>query len=81
MKTITINVSEPVYDSFRLYAEQTQVKASALIREAMVEYQERHILRGGSLRKRRPPISVGGPIEPLGPEDDVLGEMLDAARD
>ena len=51
-----------------------------LIREAMEEYRQKHIARRTSLRDRRP-VSVGGPIQPITAEDDLLGEMLDEARD
>ena len=76
MKTITVNVSEPVYDEFRLYAARMDRKASELIREAMEEYRQRHMNRRTSLRDRRP-TSVGGAIAPISGEDDILGEMLE----
>ena len=77
MKTITVNVSEPVYDAFQAHAEKINRKASELIREAMEEYRVSHMTRRTSLRDRRP-VSVGGPIEAIGPDDDLLGEMLDS---
>jgi hypothetical protein len=80
MKTITINVSEPVYDDFQQHARKMDRKASELIREAMELYRELHIQRRTSLRDRRP-ASVGGPIRPITEEDDLLGDMLDDARD
>ena len=81
MKTITVNVSEPVYEEFRAYAAKVDRKTSELIREAMEEYRQQHMSRRTSLRDRRP-TSVGGSIEPITREDDILGEMLDeqAAR-
>ena len=79
MKTITINVSEPVYEDFREYARRTDRKASAVIREAMEEYRRHHIQRRTSLRDRRP-ATVGGPIRSISAEDDILGELLDDAR-
>jgi hypothetical protein len=36
--------------------------------------------RSTSLRDRRP-ASVGGPIQPITGDDDILGGMLDDARD
>lgn len=75
MKTITVNVSEPVYEEFRAYAARTDRKASELIREAMEEYRQLHMDRQTSLRDRRP-TSVGGAIAPITGEDDILGEML-----
>lgn len=76
MKTITVNVSEPVYDEFRAYAAKVDRKTSELIREAMEEYRQQHMMRQTSLRDRQP-TSVGGAIEPIPSEDDILGEMLD----
>jgi metal-responsive CopG/Arc/MetJ family transcriptional regulator len=80
MKTITINVSEPVYDEFRQYARKVDRKASELIREAMESYRQQHMQRRTTLRDRRP-ASVGGPIQPITAEDNLLGEMLDDTRD
>jgi|GEM_PF-285948 len=80
MKTITINVSEPVYEDFRRYARKTDRKASELIREAMELFRQQRMQRRTSLRDRRPG-SVGGPIQAISGEDDLLGDMLDDARD
>lgn len=80
MKTITVNVSEPVYRDFQDYASRSDRKTSELIREAMEEYRRRHIERRTSLRNRIP-VSVGGPINPFHSKDDLLGEMLDDTRD
>jgi Arc/MetJ-type ribon-helix-helix transcriptional regulator len=80
MKTITVNVSEPIYEEFRRHAKKTDRKASELIREAMELYRQQHMQRRTSLRDRRP-VSVGGPILAITAEDDVLGGMLDDARD
>jgi metal-responsive CopG/Arc/MetJ family transcriptional regulator len=76
MKTITVNVSESVYDEFRSYAAKVDRKASELIREAMEEYRQLHMNRRTTLRDRRP-TSVGGTIAPITSGDDILGEMLD----
>ena len=80
MKTITISVSEPVYEEFRQYARKVDRKASELIREAMDLYRQQHMERRTSLRERQP-ASVGGPIQPITSEDDLLREMLDDTRD
>lgn len=79
MRTITVNVSEPVYEEFRIFAQKRDRKASELIREAMELYRQTHILRRTSLRDRRP-VSVGGSIQPITSSDDILGEMLDDSR-
>ena len=42
----------------------------------MEEYRQQHMNRRTTLRNRRP-TSVGGSIEPITGEDDILGEMLD----
>jgi len=80
MKTITVNVSEPVYADFQAYAQKTDRKASELIREAMELFRQQHMHRRTSLKDRRP-ASVGGPIQPITAESDLLGAMLDDARD
>ncbi len=79
MKTITLNVSESVYEEYRQYAVKVERKASELIREAMELYRQQHMQRRTSLRDRRP-VSVGGPIQAITAEDDLLGGMLDDAR-
>jgi hypothetical protein len=80
MKTITVNVSEPVYEDFRQYARKVDRKASELIREAMELYRQQHMQRRTTLRDRHP-VSVGGPIQPVTSEDDLLEEMLNDTRD
>lgn len=75
MKTITINVSEPVYRDFKEYAKKTGRPTAELIRQAMEDYHSRELNRSTSLQDRRP-VSVGGPIQPLTSEDDLLEEML-----
>jgi hypothetical protein len=80
MKTITVNVSQPVYEDFRRHAQKTDRKAAELIREAMELYRQQHIQRRTSLLDRRP-AQVGGPIQAITGEDDLLGEMLDDTRD
>jgi len=80
MKTITVNVSETVYQDFRNFALKTDRKASELIREAMEMYRQMHMQRRTSLRDRRP-ANVGGPISAITSEDDLMGDMLDDSRD
>ena len=77
MKTITVNVSEPVYQDFVEYARRRDRTASELIREAMEAYRNSHIRPRPSLKDLRP-LSLGKVRKPVGREDDVLGEMLDA---
>lgn len=80
MKTITINVSEPVYRDYQAFAQRTDRSASELIREAMEAFRAAHMHRTTSLKQRRA-ASVGGPIAALTSEDDLLGDLLDDARD
>lgn len=59
MKTISLNVSEPVYAAFQREARRRDRKAAELIREAMEEYLERAGAARHSLQDAAPPISVG----------------------
>ena len=65
MKTITINVSEPVYRDFQQFARSRDRTASELIREAMEEFRQRRIVRSTTLAELKP-LRV----------DDLLCEML-----
>ena len=75
MKTITINVSEPVYRDFQRYAKARDRTASELIREAMEEFHTRRIARTATLADLRP-VSVGRVLRPMRMDDDLLEEML-----
>jgi len=75
MKTITINVSEPVYREFQLYAKAHDRTASELVRQAMEEYRRAHLQPGPSLRDVQP-VSVGRVLRPLVQGDDLLRDML-----
>ena len=79
MKTITINVSEPIYRDFQRYAKLNDRTASELVREAMVQFHRAHLQPGASLRDTRT-VSVGKVLRPLAEGDDLLGEMLDENR-
>jgi hypothetical protein len=75
MKTITINVSEPVYEDFRRASRSLGRSTSELIREAMETYRRERLRPRGDLRGFRP-RSLGNVLKPLGRSDDLLGEML-----
>lgn len=76
MRTITINVSEPVYEEFQRAAKRQGRPTSELIRDAM-ERHRREVLRpSGDLSEFRP-VSTGRVLEPLAADDDILGEMTD----
>lgn len=76
MKTIAVNVSEPVYREFQEQARRQDRTAAELIREAMEAYRQRWVRSSGSLRDL-PPLDLGAIEELLSGEDDLLGEMLD----
>lgn len=75
MKTITINVSEPVYEDFRRASKSLGRPASELIREAMESYRRERLRPRHDLRDLRP-RSLGKVLRPLTREDDLLSEML-----
>lgn len=74
MKTITVNVSEPVYEEFQRAAKNLGRTTSELIREAMESYRRQQLRPQRDLRGFRP-VSLGEVREPLAPEDDLLAEM------
>jgi len=76
MKTITIDVSEPVYDDFRRAAQTLGRPTSELIREAMEGYRRDRLRPQRDLRGFRPQ-SLGRVQQPLSGDDDLLTEMLD----
>jgi len=76
MKTITLNVSEPVYEDFRRASRSQGRTTSELIREAMESYRRQHLRSRGDLRAFRP-RSLGKVLKPLSRRDDLLSEMLD----
>ncbi len=76
MKTITINVSEPVYAEYRRAARVMGRPTSELIREAMEAYRRSHLAPRADLRQLVP-VSLGRVLRPLSEDDDLLDEMLD----
>ncbi|MEM1221842.1 MAG: hypothetical protein AAGH40_03705 [Verrucomicrobiota bacterium] len=77
MKTITINVSEPVYREFQEYARRKDRKTAELIREAMEQYRENTIANSQSeslLHLKA--VSAGKVLQPLSPDSDLMDEML-----
>ena len=76
MKTITVNVSEPIYQDFQRHAETTDRPTSELIREAMEEYRDRKLRRRGSL-SALPSYSLGRIRHGLRKSDELLEEMLE----
>lgn len=79
MKTITINVSEPVYEEFREYARAADRSTSELIRQAMEEFRDRRIRHQGSVSDIAP-LRCGETRAALSDRDDLLDEMLHDLR-
>lgn len=79
MKTISVNVSEPVYQEFLDYAKRTDRTVAELIREAMEHYRLERIHPRASVLELKP-LNLGKMLRPLNQEDDILGEMLNDSR-
>ncbi len=75
MKTITVNVSEPVYEDYRRASRSQGRSTSELIREGMESYRRQHLRSRGDLRGLRP-RSLGKLLKPLSRRHDLLSEML-----
>ncbi len=75
MKTISVNVSEPVYEEFMQHAQRTDRTAAELIREAMELFRSQRIHPRTSLAALKP-LNLGKTLKPLSNRDDLLGEML-----
>ena len=76
MKTITINVSEPVYEDFQRYSREHDRTASELIREAMEEFRRTRIRPRTSMVDFEP-ASVGKILKPWRGRADLLGDYFD----
>ena len=75
MKTISVNVSEPVYEDFMEHAQRTDRTAAELIREAMDLFRNERIRPRTSLASLKP-LNLGKNLQPLSGRNDLLGEML-----
>jgi Arc/MetJ-type ribon-helix-helix transcriptional regulator len=75
MKTISVNISEPVYKDFIEHARRTDRTAAELIREAMELFRDQRIRPRTSIATLRP-LNLGRTLRPLTRRDDLLGEML-----
>jgi predicted CopG family antitoxin len=75
MKTITINVSEPVYAEFQAASKSAGRPTSELIREAMELYRRERLRPLGNLTGFQS-RSAGRVLRPLTTDDDLLDEML-----
>ena len=79
MNTIMIDLPDPVYRDFQDYAKRVDRPAADLIREAMELYREQKIAPKRMNVLDIPTYSVGKVLMPLGPDDDLLGEMLEGS--
>jgi hypothetical protein len=79
MKTISVNISEPVYEDFIDHARRTDRTAAQLIREAMELFRNQHIRPRTSVATLKP-LNLGKTIRPLISRNDLLGEMLHDPR-
>jgi hypothetical protein len=79
VRTITVIVSEPVYEEFRRFAKHSGRTTSELIHEAMESYRREHITPRRDLTEFRP-RSLGRMLRPLTGDDDLLDELLDDGR-
>jgi hypothetical protein len=75
MKTISVNVSEPVYEDFMDHAQRTDRTAAELIREAMDMFRIQRIRPRTSLAALKP-LKLGKTLRPFSTRDDLLREML-----
>ena len=76
MKTITLNVSEPVYADFQRYAQEQDRPTSELVREAMENYRLAKIRPHTTLRNLQP-STVGKVLQPWRGRSDLLDDLLD----
>ena len=79
MSTITIDVADAVYRDFEDYAKRVDRTPPDLIREAMELYRKQRIAPERLDVRDIPTYSVGRVLEPLSPDDDLLGEMLEGS--
>jgi predicted CopG family antitoxin len=77
MKTITINVSEPVYVDFQRFAKERDRTTSELIREAMDQYRDKKIQGRNSIVQSEP-AHVGNILRPWKGREDLLEGFFDA---
>lgn len=79
MKTITINVSEPVYRDFQRFASAQDRSTSEIIRQAMEEFRDRKIRPARSVAESAP--YYAGKVSGSWWPGDLSDEMLFNARD
>lgn len=75
MKTITMNVSEPVYQLYQAAAAKQDKTTAEIVREAMEAYISKLGVSSESVLTFKP-LSLGAELSKLGKDDDLLDEML-----
>lgn len=75
MKSISLNVSDPVYKIFQAESARRDRPTSELIREAMEDYVKNRVSPSHSLADLKP-LSLGKPLLPINWSDDVFEEMI-----
>lgn len=76
MKTITVNVSEPVYKDFQRFAKERDRSTSELIREAMEAYRDLRIRSQPTFSEWRPTSLGALKSETFAADGDLLDEMI-----
>jgi hypothetical protein len=74
LKTIRIEVTEPVFEDFRRASKSEGRPMAEIIREAMESYRRLHLRPKADLRTFRP-RSLGPVRRPLRRGDDLLAEL------
>jgi hypothetical protein len=76
MKTITVNVSEIIYQLFQGFGKRRGRTTAELIREAMEHYAKSQIENRANLLDL-PPLYSGTPNKGAFEIDDLMSEMID----
>ena len=75
MKAVTIHLPEETYRAFEKRAAQSGISAEELMRKTMENYHRQNLSSSRSIFDTGP-ADLGKPLRPLGPDDDLLEEML-----
>ena len=75
MKTISVRISQSVYEDVVRHARRTGRNAAELIPEAMKLFRDQRIRKRTSISALKP-VDLGKTLRPLNGRADLLGEML-----
>jgi hypothetical protein len=75
VKAVTIHLPEETYRAFEKRAAQSGISVEELMRTAMESYHSHNLSSSRSIFDTSP-ADLGKPLRPLGPDDDLLEEML-----